>query len=850
MNDNFRLRWTEIAQQYSAKNAICAGHRKITYESLFRRAVEYTNGLLIRTFNQQCIAVQVEDPIEHIAALLGILLSGNYYHSISLQSVDSLTIYLDSFNCSCLISDSSSSISERLSIQLLNPKSLQSSRLRKINYPNILPTTNFCLFTTSGTTGQPKQIIHSHQSVLTDTYRQLTANNINADDRIDLLFSLEFSASLACIFPALLSGATLVVYDLKKEGILSLPTFWEQNSITFSSLSVSTFRLILKSNTNFKDLANLRLVSIGAEPVIPTDIISFQERFPVNTVLQVAYATTETRTISEHKIRIDTPVSDSLYSVGKPVPGRTVLIQDETGRLLPANQVGEIIIQAHYIPSIYQNQPAATQQAFELLPDKKIQYATGDLGFLDTEGNLYWSGRKDFVVKINGQKVSLIQVEYELKQENSVLHAAVLYDTTNPKRSLLKAYVSVDSSFDLPTLKQSLAQRLPEIMLPDRYYLVESLPLTKTGKIDRMQLTANQESDFIIDPVFTFEKGSPDFVQLIKSVWQQELSLTTDISDYDDFFHDLGGDSLLAQSCLVELEKQIDRKLPIHAPYSYTTPKSLAYYITGYMSQFQVQCIPLNQIISNRKQAYFIPSLPGNRRMYRWIEHNLNKDFNLYYIHYEPFNYKGELIPFSNLAQQIAQAISNPAESILVGFSFGGMMAYQVALSIEQMQKSSLHQLVLLDTPLYRKMTFFESVQKDLYRLKKKVFVKSVKPANWQASWFRVISRYRNRFTNQSSQPVIDNQSINWRDSCLVAVHQYTRTIHVHLTLGCPIMLFKANDSSHFQHSIRPDFNWQPYTIAGFEEYILEAYHGQLLNSTNSHFIGKTLYNLLSKQVR
>ncbi|GAB3323352.1 hypothetical protein GCM10027299_19520 [Larkinella ripae] len=847
MNDEFRLRWTEIGQRYGAKDAIWTENRVITYADLFRRANQYAVFLVDQGIRQTCVPVLLDEPVDHLAALLGVLLSGNYYHSVNRHTLDSPDELVRSVDCGCLISESPVVLPNHPALITLIPETLRSVGWSAERQPTIQPGDPFCLFTTSGSTGRPKQVIHSHQSVLADTFRQITDNEIGPQDRIDLLFSLEFSASLACIFPALLTGATLVFHDLKTAGVLSLPVFWQHQRITFSSLSVSTFRTLLKTDADFKTRTDLRMLSIGAEPVRPDDVTGFQNRFSEKTVLQVAYATTETRTISEQKIRTDTPVSESLFSVGKPVNGRTVTIQSETGSVLPPNQIGEIVVQARFIPSAYPNNAEASQRAYRVFPDGTIQYATGDLGFLDATGHLFWCGRTDFVVKINGQKVSLMQLEQELKTEPGVKNAAVIYDTSSVHQPRLKAFLCTEPGFDLARLKPALAQRLPAVMLPDRYGLLDALPLTKTGKLDRLALAAIQEPENRLgEGPESVETDPMDLVPLIKRIWQSELGLTTVLSDYDDFFYDLGGDSLTAESGLARLEKALGKTVPVHAVFSYTTPKALAYYLMGY-GQRGVQCIPLNQPVLNRKAVYFIPPLPGERRMYRWIENHLNQDCNLYYIHYEPYTVDGELRPFSELVRQIAQAIARPAESMLVGFSFGGLVAYQVALALEQLGGSVLNRLVLLDTPLYRRITFRESLRKDARRIGRKVFagLQADPAVNWSASWQRALARYRKRLDDRRGQPGQARQAVTWQDRSVLAVHQYVQRISVQHPVSCPILLFRASDSSAFQYEIRPDFRWKPYTTAGFDEQVLEANHDQVLNSVNSDVIGTVLSELL-----
>lgn len=847
MNDEFRLRWAEVVRLFPTKTAICTGNRLIAYEALSHRADQYASSLIAQGLAGQCIPILLTDPIEHLAALIGVLLSGNYYHSVNPQSAEPLNEIVSALECPCLIGDAPQKLRDKPDGLILIPDQLQTTELNSVRYPAIDPADAFCLFTTSGSTGRPKQVIHSHQSVLADTFRQITDNEIGPSDRIDLLFSLEFSASLACIFPALLTGATLVFHDLKTAGVLSLPVFWKEQQITFSSLSVSTFRMLLKTDADFKVLTDLRLISIGAEPVRPDDITGFQNRFSEKTGLQVAYATTETRTISEQKIRTDTPISNAVFSVGKPVRGRTVTIRSETGSVLPPNQIGEIVVQAQFIPSSYPNHPEATRRAYQRLPDGTVSYSTGDLGFLDDTGFLFWCGRTDFMVKINGQKVSLIQLEQELKNEPGVKNAAVIYESSSVDHPRLKAFLCIEPGFEAARLKQALGQRLPAVMLPDRYAFVDALPLTKTGKLDRMALVALPEPEIQeTESPETIDADPTSLVLLIKTIWQSELGLTRFLSDYDDFFYDLGGDSLTAESGLAQLEKVLGKTVPVHAVFSYTTPKALAYYLMAYDQQ-GVQCIPLNQPVLNRKSIYFIPPLPGERRMYRWIENRLNQHCNLYYIHYEPYTVAGELRPFPELVRQIARFITRPAESILIGFSFGGLVAYQVALTLEQTASTALNRLVLLDTPLYRRITFRESLRKDAHRIGRKVLagLQADPKVNWSASWQHAVARYRKRFDDRRGQPGQASKPVTWQERSLSAVNQYVHRISVQHPVSCPILLFRASDSSAFQYEIRPDFRWQLYTTAGFEEHWLEANHDQVLNSVNSDVIGTVISELL-----
>ena len=244
MNTDIGLRWAAIVNQYPDKEAICQGDRSLTYRQLAVQVSAYANYLIDKRIYGQCIPVLMADTLDHIVALLGIVLSGNYYCSLQPDRFQTVSDVLALVPAPMLIVSDDTFALGTTFVPVLRPRTLPAqSASGPMCYVDYSPAMGFCLFMTSGSTGQPKQVIHSHQSIVSDTDRQIRDNQIGPQDRIDLLFSLEFSASLACIFPALLTGATLVIHDLKKAGVLSLPTFWRQQQITFSTLSVSTLRL-------------------------------------------------------------------------------------------------------------------------------------------------------------------------------------------------------------------------------------------------------------------------------------------------------------------------------------------------------------------------------------------------------------------------------------------------------------------------------------------------------------------------------------------------------------------------------------------------------------------------------
>ena len=852
MNTDIGLRWAAIVNQYPNQEAIHQGDRSITYRQLAAQVSSYANYLIDKRIYNQCIPVLIADTSDHIVALLGIVLSGNYYCSLQPDRFQTVSDVLALVPASTLIAPNNHFALGTTSVSVLQqcmlPAPYVSGPMRYVAYS---PDMGFCLFMTSGSTGQPKQVIHSHQSILSDIDRQIRDNQIGPTDRIDLLFSLEFSASLACIFPALLTGATLVIHDLKKAGVLTLPTFWQQQRITFSTLSVSTLRLLLTSSFDFTTLTKLRLLSVGAEPVAQRDVVGFQQRFAAHTVLQIAYATTETRTISEHKIRTTTPWSDHITSVGKPVPGRTVRIRAESGQWLEEpEQIGEIVVQAPYIPHEYANDPAATRRAYSRLPDKAVQYATGDLGYVDANGYIVWCGRTDFMVKLNGQKVNLLHLEAELEQAPGVGEVAVVCDTAALPRPVITAFLSTEPFFNQPALKHWLAERLPPVMMPDAYQIVNALPRTRTGKVDRPELLRQHQATRLLPVPATLADLSTSLMDTIKQVWATELKRTEPIADYDDFFRDLGGDSLTAEACLAALEDRVGQPLIMQLAFSYTTPRALASFIdtppaTG------VQCISLNPSQSERPHIYFIPPLEGDRRVYQVIENALADQANLYSIFYDPFSPAGILRSVADLADAILPLIDNASSNWLVGYSFGGILAYEVATRLDRTDAPGhlLNRLVLLDTPLYRCFPLYRVVVKDIERTWKRLVsgIRTGEAIPWKTGIQVMLTRYRSRIS-KTNQPTT-TETADWKRKAEVWTQTYSRLINVNAPVHRTIVLIRATDTSFFEREIKPDYNWQPYTTAGVDEYLLAAHHTQVLNPSNSREIARILLRILNDSV-
>jgi acyl-coenzyme A synthetase/AMP-(fatty) acid ligase len=327
--------------RYDDRVAISEGDNAISYNLLSQRSTRIAAYIKQHNLANACIAIELDNITDHIAAILGVVLSGNWYISITAENRS----FLAAANLPIALTIAYAGKSDTT----IAFNEILSTAYDADFTAGIDGHQNMCAFFTSGSTAQSKVIIHQHQNILNDTLRQINDNEISLNDKIDLVFSLTFSASLACIYPALLTGAQLCIFDLKAEGLNRLADFWGQQAITFSTLSVSSFHGVCKLHRSLHHLIALRFISISAEPVKDSTISLFKTAFNTSTTLQIAYASTETRTVSEMKVtNTGAPI---LYpdAIGKPVADKTVHIADEAGNYLAVGATGEIIVESRFI---------------------------------------------------------------------------------------------------------------------------------------------------------------------------------------------------------------------------------------------------------------------------------------------------------------------------------------------------------------------------------------------------------------------------------------------------------------------------------------------------------------------
>ncbi|MEU2315683.1 amino acid adenylation domain-containing protein [Streptomyces albidoflavus] len=344
---------------------------------------------------------------------------------------------------------------------------------------------------TSGSTGQPKGVSIPHRAVIRLVH-QAGYVRTGPGERMLRLSPLPFDASTLELWGALLTGATLEIYPADSLPSPSeLGAFLVEREVTVAWLTAGLFRLVEEFAPD--SLGSLKQLLTGGDVVPHDHVASALSRHP-HLVVTNGYGPTENTTFTAtHTVTRPEDVSGPL-PIGTPMPGTHVHVLDERARLVPPGAVGELYTGGEGLADGYIGDEAETRRRFgRFSPDVPERlYRTGDVVRLDTRGRLAFLGRADDQVKLRGYRIELSAISDVLTGHPQVKDCVVVVTGADSAEKRLVAAVVPDPGATPGTdeLRRYLAASLPDYMVPTLWALVERIPVTANGKVDRKTLAA------------------------------------------------------------------------------------------------------------------------------------------------------------------------------------------------------------------------------------------------------------------------------------------------------------------------------------------------------------------------
>ncbi|WP_416973995.1 amino acid adenylation domain-containing protein [Streptomyces sp. 4F14] len=415
---------------------------------------------------------------------------------------------------------------------------------------------------TSGSSGVPKGVAVTHRNVVA-----FCLDGAWTDDMVEcVLFQANhaFDASTYEIWVPLLRGGRLVVAPAGDLDAAERGALIAAHGVTNVHATAGLFRVLAEQSPEI--FAGVREVSTGGDVVSSSAIRNLLACHP-DLVVRTTYGPTETTAFATQVPFTAGDEIPAAVPIGRPMDNTRAYVLDGALRLVPPGVVGELYLAGEGVARGYAGRPGLTAERFVACPFGEGQmYRTGDLARWSTDGVLEFAGRADEQVKIRGFRIEPAEVEAVLSAHGSVSQAAVIAREDQPGVKRLVAYVVGD--VDEAELRRYVADRLPDYMVPSAFVTVDTIPLTRNGKLDRAALPAPDLA------VRTTGRAPATLTEeLLCGLFAEILGL--DRVGADDSFFTLGGDSVMS-ILVVSRARRAGVVISARQVFEHRTPAALA----------------------------------------------------------------------------------------------------------------------------------------------------------------------------------------------------------------------------------------------------------------------------------
>ena len=569
-NDTSREPWPgcvhERFEQWAARNpeAVAAevGTDQITYVELNEQANRIARRLQeLGVGPEVLVGVGMAPSLRRLAVLLGILKAGGGYVPLDpALPAERLSFMISDAAMPVVVADDEGAAAlPATGAQVLSIER-EWSRIGEYDAANlgppIQPSNTAYVIYTSGSTGRPKGVVVEHRNVLNLAVQMVEHWSLGPSDRVLLLSSLNFDASVLDWVGALLTGARAVVVPSRTRlNPSALADLMREHEISFGLIPPAVLSLLTGER-----FPHLRGLAVGGEE-FPSDLVHAWIRPGLR--LFNLYGPTECTVVATFA-ELDGSVLPP--PIGMPVANTRAYVLDRHLNPVPVGAVGELHLGGSSVTRGYLNAPALTEKRFvpdpfaDDEPGASRLYRTGDLVRRLPDGNLAYCGRRDGQVKIRGLRIELGEIEAALLAHPDVAQAAVLVATDPAGQKQLAGYVRPVPETAEPqvsALRDHLARLLPGYMVPAHILVLDEFPLNSSGKVDRSALPVPVAISGAAEPdgVGNFRAPGTIIETVVADLYARLLG--RERVGADEGFFDLGGTSLQAMQLVAKLRDDL-----------------------------------------------------------------------------------------------------------------------------------------------------------------------------------------------------------------------------------------------------------------------------------------------------
>ncbi len=604
------------AAQTPQATALLFGEETITYNQLNQQANQLAHYLQQQGVGPEVlVGVFLERSPEYLVSLLAILKAGGAYLPLDVNYPSERLAFMLADTQAPLVLTHHPLLSNlppaETQVICLDTTAVEIARESVSNLGETAVSANLAyVMYTSGSTGQPKGIGISHQNVVR-LVKETNYAHLSSTETFLHVAPASFDAATFEIWGSLLNGAKLVIYPPTPLTLSELAQVLRERDITTLWLTAGLFHLMVDEQLDsFKGVTQLMA---GGDILSPSHVHKVVEAHP-NCHLINGYGPTENTTFTTCHSITHTDSRQTSIPIGKPVANTQVYILDETMQPVPVGVVGELYAGGDGLARGYLNRAGLTAERFVPNPFSEQPgarlYRTGDLVRYRADGNIEFVGRQDQQVKIRGFRIELGEIEAVLSQHSTVQQAMVTAREDAAQGKQLVAYVVGPTAEHTEVeLRAYLQKQLPDYMIPAHFVLLEYLPLSPNGKIDRHALPAPDKQRRTFSSSFVAPQTASE--EKVCEIWCEILGLS-EIGIHDNFF-EIGGHSLALTQIAARLCNVFKVDIPLITLFDRPTIGEIAAYLDQITQQTVLFEIPEMKVCRDAEQTIFPLSFSQER---------------------------------------------------------------------------------------------------------------------------------------------------------------------------------------------------------------------------------------------
>ena len=424
---------------------------------------------------------------------------------------------------------------------------------------------------TSGTTGQPKGVMVAHGSIVNTVVSLFSVYQLQPSDNVTVFAAYVFDVFAAEIWVTLFQGARgHLLTDAVRQNVDKLSDYFIKHSIYYAFIPPAILSL-LPQNKNYA----FKGIIFAGEPCAFQTGLYWSKAYRLFNY----YGPTEAAIYASGRL-----VSDqNINSIGRPINNTKLYIVDKYMQTVPIGVIGELCISGAGLARGYLNQPGLTKACFINNPFASKQdmkngysrlYKTGDLCRFLPDGNIEYIDRNDSQVKLRGIRVEIGEIESALNQINGIEQSIVIAEKRTiqgRQATVLIAYYVASSELSETFMTGELLKTLPNYMLPVHFMRLEALPLTRSGKIDRLALP--KFDSFLAE---TYTLPSNDIEAKLCGIWSTLFNVPSSQVSVDQGFFSCGGNSIIAIEMTMQIKQLFNKEITVADIFKHQTIQAIA----------------------------------------------------------------------------------------------------------------------------------------------------------------------------------------------------------------------------------------------------------------------------------